>query len=382
MTLLRDIMGFDGYVNSDSISSQTYGMEDKSDVERYAQMIRAGIDAIGVGLRTDLIIEAVNTGVLDKADLDRANINRAASYIAQGRFDNPYLDYEAADAVRANNLTTAYDQAYALHQKAVVLLKNTENTLPAAEGKKVYIASFTGKGEDDAAVEALQGLFEERGFEIVKKADKADYAYLYVAPNATVAQGAGPSEGVLSLVEEFEVDERTVQSSGLSGSVGSQEKTGEKIEVTTLEDVDEIAKIAETVHGNGGKVIATIVATSPWILTNLEPYCDALTVNYTTSGASLTNAYNAQLDVITGKFNPTGKLAMTMVSSEDVVALTYGVTLEDGTVAEICASPNDVPGYDKDQYIDPAILANVKGGSYAYQDADGNYYVSGFGLSY
>jgi len=382
MTLLRDIMGFDGYVNSDSISSQTYGMEDKSDVERYAQMIRAGIDAIGVGLRTDLIIEAVNTGVLDKADLDRANINRAASYIAQGRFDNPYLDYEAADAVRANNLTTAYDQAYALHQKAVVLLKNTENTLPAAEGKKVYIASFTGKGEDDAAVEALQGLFEERGFEIVKKADKADYAYLYVAPNATVAQGAGPSEGVLSLVEEFEVDERTVQSSGLSGSVGSQEKTGEKIEVTTLEDVDEIAKIAETVHGNGGKVIATIVATSPWILTNLEPYCDALTVNYTTSGASITNAYNAQLDVITGKFNPTGKLSMTLVSSDDVIALTYGVTLEDGTVAEICASPNDVPGYDKDQYIDPAVLANVKGGSYAYQDSEGNYYVSGFGLSF
>mgnify|MGYP000772063125 CR=1 FL=1 len=45
-------------------------------------------------------------------------------------------------------------------------------------------------------------------------------------------------------------------------------------------------------------------------------------------------------------------------------------------------SPNDVPGYDKDQYIDPAILANVKGGSYAYCDADGNYYRSGFGLNY
>ncbi len=45
------------------------------------------------------------------------------------------------------------------------------------------------------------------------------------------------------------------------------------------------------------------------------------------------------------------------------------------------ASPNDVPGYDKDQYIDPAILANVKGSS-SYCDADGNYYRSGFGLNY
>ncbi len=41
-----------------------------------------------------------------------------------------------------------------------------------------------------------------------------------------------------------------------------------------------------------------------------------------------------------------------------------------------------MPGYDKDQYIDPAILAKVRGGSYAYCDADGNYYRSGFGLSY
>jgi len=376
-TLLRDIMGFDGYVNTDSgiATGQTYGVEDMSEMERYAQLIRAGSDAIGSGLRTDYIIEAVQTGVLDKADLDRANINRATSYILQGRFDNPYLDYENADTVRATNIETAHDQAYALHQKAVVLLKNSENTLPIQEtGKKVYIASFTGKGANDDVVEALKGLFEERGFEIVKKADKADYAYLYVAPNKTVSQGATDAEGILSLVEEFEVDERDKANA-------SQAKTGEKIAVTTLEDVDEIPGIAEAVHANGGKVIATVVCNAPWILTNLEPYCDAVTVNYTTSGASITNAYNAQLDVITGKFNPTGKLSMTLVSSDDVIALHYE-TLEDGTEAEICASPNDVPGYDKDQYIDPAVLANVKGGSYAYQDADGNYYVSGFGLSF
>ena len=49
----------------------------------------------------------------------------------------------------------------------------------------------------------------------------------------------------------------------------------------------------------------------------------------------------------------------------------------DGVMREVCASPNDVPGYDKDQYIDPAILAKVKGGSYAYCDEDGNYYRAG-----
>lgn len=387
-TLLRDIMGFDGYVNTDSgiVTGQTFGVEDLSLTERYAKLIAAGSDAIGSGLRTDLVIEAVETGILAKEDLDRANINRAVSIFEQGRFDNPYLDYNKADEVRATNLETASAQAYVLHQKAVVLMKNHENALPLAEnaGTKLYIASFTGNGEDDDMLAALTALFTEKGFEIVDKAKDAEVAYFYVQPKATTSTNGTSAEGILELVEDFEVDEREMSGGGQGfgqGVVASQNKTGEKIEVTTLADVDKLAKAANTVHENGGKVIATIVCSSPWILTNLEPYCDALLAQYTTSGASLDNARKAQLDVITGAFNPTGKLSVTMVSSPDVIAL-HEETLADGTVAEICASPNDVPGYDKDQYIDPAILANVKGGSYAYQDADGNYYVSGFGLSY
>ncbi|MGN1367956.1 MAG: glycoside hydrolase family 3 protein, partial [Aristaeellaceae bacterium] len=112
-----------------------------------------------------------------------------------------------------------------------------------------------------------------------------------------------------------------------------------------------------------------------------EPYCDALLAQYTTSAASLTNAHNAQVDVILGNYNPTGKLSMTMPACEAVVALTE-VTREDGTVYEVCASPNDVPGYAKDQYMSAEVLAQSPSGSYAYQDADGNVYVSGFGLSY
>ena len=76
----------------------------------------------------------------------------------------------------------------------------------------------------------------------------------------------------------------------------------------------------------------------------------------------------------------TGKMSLTMVSCPEVIAISEKEI--DGVMREVCASPNDVPGYDKDQYIDPAILAKVKGGSYAYCDEDGNYYRSGFGLRY
>lgn len=72
---------------------------------------------------------------------------------------------------------------------------------------------------------------------------------------------------------------------------------------------------------------------------------------------------------------------MTMVSCYEVIAVNEE-TLEDGNTYDICVSPNDVPGYDKEQYMDPEVLAQSPSGSYAYQDADGNFYWSGFGLSY
>lgn len=395
--LLRDVMGFKGMVNSDSgiTQQQCYGAENLNQVERFAKLISAGTDAIGGELAPEAIIEAVETGLLPKADLDRANINRAANLFAQGLFDNGYLDYKAADEIRATNMVTAKDQAIAMHQKAVVLMKNTDNTLPLAAnaGTKLFIASFTKDGmesdPENATVAAMTALFQNQGFEIVESYKDAEVAYLYVEPSKTSGTSAGSSEGVLGLVEDYVVPERDMAgtASAVAAAIGAgngstNKRIGTEIEVTTLADVNKIAKIAEAVHENGGKVVATVVIKMPWILTNLEPYCDAIVGQYTTSAASLSYAQEAQVNAIVGAFNPTGKLCVTLPSDESVIALTDGVVLSDGTVAEICASPNDVPGYAKDQYIDPEILAGVNGGSYAYMDANGNYYVSGFGLSY
>ena len=388
-TLLRDVMGFTGFVNSDSgiTTTQTYGVEDMTSIERFALLIGAGTDAIGAELAPEYIISAVELGILDKADLDRANVNRATALFKQGRFENPYLDYEKADEVRATNIETAHEQAYALHLKATVLMKNHENALPLTKdnGTKLYIGSYTGTGESETTLAALTELFTAQGFEIVDNVNDCDVAYFYVEPKATNKAGASETEGVLSLVEGFEVAQR--QLTGATDSItamfgaGGQTKTGEMVEVTTVEGIKKLQKAADKVHANGGKVVATIVCTSPWILDNLEPYCDALLAQYTTSAASLANARSAQVDVIVGNYNPTGKLSVTMVACEAVVALTE-TTLEDGTVAEICASPNDVPGYDKDQYMSAEVLAQSPSGSYAYKDTDGNLYVSGFGLSY
>lgn len=389
--LARDTMGFTGYVNSDSgiTTTQIYGVENLSVPERYAKAISAGTDVIGGNYDAENIVKAVEDGFLPKADLDRANYRRLLAMFQQGRVDNPYLNPDEADRVRAENFEGAKKAAYRACQKEVVLAKNHENVLPMAKGKKVYIAVFSGEdagaalaqmmgagvaGEDDNEKLRLQlaGLLKAKGFEIVDTPEECDYAYLHVWPKQNNIVFVQRSMPVLELVDGLMHEEREVNK--------SQKKTGNLIPISTLRGVGQIPGLSETVHAHGGKVIATCVVCNPWILDKLEPYCDGLTFQYTVSPVAMGNALGAQMDVLSGDFNPTGKMSLTMVSSPDVIAITEKEI--DGVVREVCASPNDVPGYDKDQYIDPAILKNVKGGSYAYCDVDGNYYRSGFGLKY
>lgn len=389
--LARNKMGFDGYINSDSgiTSVQIYGVEDLTVPQRYAKAISAGTDVIGGNTDPENIIKAVEEGLLPKADLDRASYNRLLSLFRTKRVDNPYLDPDQADQARQDNFDGAKKKAYEANQKAVVLVKNHGGVLPLAKEKKVCIVTFKGvdsgfakmaqamgaglgsANADEALRKTLAEAFEKKGYTVVATPEEADVLYLHVWP---ISNGVVFYQFAMPVIEMGEIvtDERETNK--------SQKKTGEQVTVTTLKDVEKIRELADAIHARGGKVVGTCVVNNPWLLDKLEPYCDALTIQYTVSTVALNNALNAQVDVISGDFAPTGKLSLTMVSDPAVIAITEQEI--DGVVREICASPNDVPGYDKDPYIDPAILAGVRGGSYAYCDADGNYYRSGFGLNY
>jgi beta-glucosidase len=389
--LARNKMGFDGYINSDSgiTSVQIYGVEDLTVPQRYAKAISAGTDVIGGNTDPENIIKAVEDGLLPKADLDRASYNRLLSLFRTKRVDNPYLDPDQADQARQDNFDGARKKAYEANQKAVVLVKNHGGVLPLTKEKKVCIVTFKGVDSgfakmaqamgaglgsadaDEALRRTLAEAFEKKGYTVVATPEEADVLYLHVWP---ISNGVVFYQFAMPVIEMGEIvtDERETNK--------SQKKTGKQVTVTTLKDVEKIRELADAIHARGGKVVGTCVVNNPWLLDKLEPYCDALTIQYTVSTVALNNALNAQVDVISGDFAPTGKLSLTMVSDPAVIAITEQEI--DGVVREICASPNDVPGYDKDPYIDPAILAGVRGGSYAYCDADGNYYRSGFGLNY
>ena len=375
--LLRKQMGFKGYVNSDTgiVHNMKWGVEMLDEPERIGFAINsAGVDLISGLFDNDYGMEANNRSKNDYYDthevpegftreelvltdeaIDRAVSRTLTEMFELGMFENPYRD--PAAAVEAASVQADWDNAMDAHRKSVTLLKN-DGVLPLTEeklaGKKVYAEAFHKRPEMGEQLTAkLKELLKD--VTLVEDAAQADYAILMISPSSGDYFSA--TAGYLELdicdgKEVCDVDEkcRPLETTHLE---------------TTLAGAGRIAKIAEAVHANGGKVIANVNFTLAWILGNVEPYADALTAGYDTYPS-------ATLDVMFGKFTPVGRLPITLPKSDEVLAVNA-----DG----VCVSPNDVPGFDKDLYM-PDSMKDENGKAYAYRDAAGNYYELNFGLNY
>lgn len=363
--LLRGVLGFDGLINSDSLNPGCQqGVEDLTNYERIVSFVKSGNDCGVISFKDGNPVEyleaALDKNELSREDLERSAVDRLKVQMQSGNLDNPYRNME--DSIAAVNDVTPKVQALAedINLGSVVLMKNSENTLPMKDtSKKVYVHGFNQK--DDAKMDDMITAIETAGFTVVEDYAKADIAYLRVTPTI---EGTGSSNlAVLDLVADVETPIYD----------NNAKRTDETAIVTTVAGMDEFQKIANAVHANGGKVVGEINASNPWILVEMEPSCDALIGTFVNTDESIAK-------VVTGEHNPTGKLPLTMVADKSVIALVE--TDLDGEIWDVCVSPNDVPGYVKDQHMSAEVLANSPSGSYAYKDAAGNLYVSGFGLSY
>ncbi len=373
--ILRGQMGFQGYINSDTgiVHNMKWGVEMLDEPERIGFAVNnAGVDVIS-GLfdnaygreaydratngyyDTHTLPEGITPDMvtLNDAVLDRAVGRTLTEMFALGMFENTYRDAQNAKVVCATESDWA--NADRAHRQSVVLLKN-DGTLPLnAAGKKVYVEAF--KKDPKAAEAATAALREMVAADATLTGDysEADVAILFVNPSSGDYFTA--TAGYL----ELDICEGKV----VPNVDDFNRPLAQTHEETTLTGTHKIAQIAAAVHAKGGKVISNINFPLAWMVGNVERHVDALTAGFETYPA-------ATLDVIFGRFSPTGKLPITLPKGDAVLAV---------NAEGVCISPNDVPGYDKDQYM-PAELKDENGKAYAYRDLNGNYYEMNFGLSY
>lgn len=341
--LLRDQLGFTGYINSDTgvVGDMDWGVEDLSVPGKFAKAINAGTDMIAGTYEVADLKQAVLNKWLPEARIDEANKRLLLEMFTLGLFDDKtYVDTKESQAVLSD--ATRHEKAYEAHLKSVTLLKN-DGSLPL-ENKKIYVESFH-KDPEKATVYTKRAVkaAQELNLELVYDYKEAEAAILFIRPVS--GDYFNPTPGLL----ELEICENK-ENIALNGDSYTE---------TTVSNLSRYFEIAAYMKENDGKVVTSVNIDLPWIVGNIEEESDVLIAGYHT-------LEKAQLEVLLGNFKPQGKLPITLPKN----ALVIGVDEFGKSI-----SRNDVPGYDKHKYMRPGM-------TYAYQDVKGHEYKLDFGLTY
>jgi beta-glucosidase len=315
--VLRDDWGFKGYVMSDWFGG----------VDAVAQM-KAGNDLLmpGSADQAKAILKAVQEKRLDESVLDR-NIERILNILVQTPRFKGYKHSNKPDlkahAVVARQAAT----------DGMVLLKNSDGALPlsqktknlAAFGNTSYeiITGGTGSGKVNEAysVSLVDGL-KGTGFTINEELNSAYGEYLRDAKAkrpktrafsvpASIAEMTVSSDLVAKIAGAADAALITI---GRNSGEGSDRKVENDFNLSQAE-IDLIKSVSDVFHAKGKKAIVAlnvggVIETASW--RNIP---DAILLTW--QGGQ--EAGNSISDVISGKVNPSGKLASTFpVKYQDV----------------------------------------------------------------
>ena len=296
--ILRDKLGFKGYVNSDSgiVNKMAWGQETKTEAERFAKAINAGTDLVADTNDIENLKKAIESGWISEKRINEANVRLLEEMFTLGLFDDrTYVSPEQAAEVVST--PAHWEAAYEAHKKSVTVLKNSNQTLPLTaeklNNKKVYIEVFHKEQKvADTYTEQARKDWKELGtITLTENHEEADVAILILQPKSGNYFHATPGLLELELVEN-----KTIKA--LDGS---------EYQDTTVSGMDHLKEVCDNIHKRDGKVIISVNITLPWILENVEPLADAVVAGYDTF-------FKPQFEVITGKLPTSRRPAVDIAS--------------------------------------------------------------------
>jgi len=290
--LLRDSLGFSGIINSDTgpIEMMPWGAENLTIQERYKKTLEAGINLYSGTADPTQLLETVKKGMVSESLINESVKRLLIEKFQLGLFENPYVDVAAAEKIVGN--AEFQSSANLAMRKSIVLLRNEQALLPIQQPKKIYFESYFQKRGGSASTVYTDNA-GKYPVTFVNTPEEADQIVLWITPGSKSLFDSDGSPLYLSLSKNA-VDVNYINT-----------LTAKK--PTTL----------------------VINYTNPWVID--EVYNTQTQKNIHAVLATFGTTQDALLDVITGKFNPSGKMPFTTPISE----------------AAVDAQLSDVPGYDE-----------------------------------
>jgi beta-glucosidase len=277
--LLRDSLSFKGIINSDTgpIEMMPWGVENLTIIQRYQKALEAGVNLFSGTADPAQLLETIHTGKVDMKLIDNSVYRLLMEKFELGLFENPYVDEEKAATIAGNkNFQALADLAM---RKSIVLLRNEKNQLPVKPRTKIYFESYFQKRGGASPSNVYQPAQARADIEFVKTPEEADMILLWISPGASSLFESQGAPILLSLSKNA-VDVKYIN-----------ELTAKK------------------------PTILAINYTNPWVIDEIDNestrqrFAGVLSTFGTTS--------DALIDVVTGKFNPSGKMPFSTPVSEE-----------------------------------------------------------------
>ncbi|WP_205600740.1 beta-glucosidase BglX [Gracilibacillus sp. YIM 98692] len=315
--LLRDKLGFNGFVVSDANSIAEcveHGYSrDRKEASRKALL--AGLDMdMSQGTYLQDLPEQVENGDIPEASLDEAVRRVLRMKFNLGLFDNPYRtnqEIEKKSLLAPEHVQAAREMA----KRSIVLLKNEHNTLPLkkklnkvavigplADNQRELLGTWAVTGDPNDVTTVLSGIegavHADTEVAYSKGCDVSDKEETDID---TALKVASDSDVIIAVVGE---------NSDMSGEASS------RMELDLPGRQEELLK---ALHQTGKPLVVVLIngrpLTIPWVAAHADAIVEAWQLGIQSG--------NAIADVLFGDYNPSGKLAATFPYSVGQVPIYY-----------------------------------------------------------
>ena len=300
--LLKGEWGFKGFVVSDWGSVAEIAKhrmaKDNKDAARLAAWAGCDMDMHSMSYQKHLE-NLVNEGKVDISLIDDAVKRILIKKFELGLFDDPYCYNNREWEINDKKINASYREvAREAGSKSIVLLKN-QDILPLADSiRKIALIGPLNKADWDmlgnwsAVGEAKDVVTLYKGLQSACPKTKITYIEGYdLATNELKS---------LPDLKDFDV---IIVSVGERAMESGEAKSKVDIRINTNQQ----QMVKQIKEQSGKPVIALLMGGRPLIFSDMEPYTDAMLMTWWLG----IEAGNSIADVLTGKYNPSGKLPMT-----------------------------------------------------------------------
>lgn len=348
--LLREKYSYDGVVCTDwmitadegatpgDFAGKPWGVEKLSIAQRHYLTLMAGVDQFGGNNEMAPIIEAYQMGSKEhgkafmRTRFEQSAVRLLKNIFRVGLFENPYLDPQQSAEIVGN--PTFMQAGYTAQLKSVVLLKNKNNVLPIKERKRVYIPqvyqpatkNWWGEWSEPKLIDPVNMELVGKYYDITEDPQKADFSIVFVSSPYKNNDGGGydiddrkeGGNGYLPITLQYNTYTATdarKQSIAAGDAVVDPTITDRSYlnKSATASNSMDLQTILTTKSMMGSKPVIVVANVSrPMIFNEFEKRADGIIVRF-----SVTE--QAVLDIISGKYEPSGLLPMQMPASMTTV---------------------------------------------------------------